>query len=90
MQEEAWIPLPDKKKRNRTRVTQAGCQNEYESEENYFSKYCTLKGTRNWIFSLLSHISLTHDKTIFNNNIIPRAQMGYESIAHKAEGRMGY
>ena len=22
--------------------------------------------------------------------IIPRAQMGYESIAHEAEGRMGY
>ena len=22
--------------------------------------------------------------------IIPRARMGYESIAHKAEGRMGY
>ena len=23
-------------------------------------------------------------------NIIPRARMGFESIAHEAEGRMGY
>ena len=29
-------------------------------------------------------------KYIFNNIIIPRARMGYESIAHEAEGQMGY
>ena len=27
---------------------------------------------------------------IFNNLIVPRAQMGSESIAHEAKGRMGY
>ena len=28
--------------------------------------------------------------SISNLTIIPRARMGYESIAHEAEGRMGY
>ena len=27
---------------------------------------------------------------LINNNIIPRARMGFESIAHEAEGQMGY
>ena len=27
---------------------------------------------------------------LINNIIIPRARMGFESIAHEAEGRMGY
>lgn len=38
VQEEAWLPLPDKKKNNRTWVTQR-CQHEYKLEKNYFSKH---------------------------------------------------
>ena len=37
---------------------------------------------------------MTHDSKIFkileHLTIIPRARMGYESIAHEAEGRMSY
>ena len=41
------------------------------------------------VFQLIISVKKTlHDSlTII---IIPRAQMGYESIAHEAEGRMGY
>ena len=38
-------------------------------------------GTKNDVDSMRSVESLT---------IIPRARMGYESIAHEAEGRVGY
>ena len=35
---------------------------------------------------LLCYILITNNSQLL---IIPRAQMGYESIAHEAEGRMG-
>ena len=47
------------------------------------------------VFFLHAHHTLTHDyvivlyKKLFNN-IIPRAKMCSDSIAHEAEGRMGY
>ena len=43
----------------------------------------------------IGHISKEHEQSISKLSIeyltiIPRARMGYESIAHEAEGRMGY
>ena len=35
-------------------------------------------------------VNLIGSFTVFYLTIIPRARMGSESIAHEAEGRMGY
>ena len=69
MQEEAWLPLPNKKKITGHELLRVVKMNISRRRTIFQStELSTLKGFRNWIFSLLSHISLIHDKTILVHN----------------------
>ena len=60
-----------------------------------FSRVCKIKYTammfaNTLILNTLILILQLTLNTLINNIIIPRARMGYESIAHEAEDRIGY
>ena len=51
------------------------------------SRLSRLNSSLSYYFSCSNRLHVNHNSFL---TIIPRAQMGSESIAHEAEGRMGY